>query len=161
LSKVNISRYASIALFVLLVAAVLSLGLRARASSAPICQILNLTPMAFGGYAAGTRAPMDSMGEMELSCSAQTPVRILFGPSASGREVPREMRSSRGSLMYNLFVDAAHAVPWGDGTQGAESYTVLVIGGQPLRLPIFGRVFGNQAIAAGTYTDRVVVTLMF
>jgi spore coat protein U-like protein len=158
---VKISRYPSIALFALFVAAVLSVGLRAHASSAPICQILNLTPMAFGGYSSGANAPMDSMGEMELSCSAQMPVRILLGPSASGRELPREMRSSRGSLMYNLFMDAAHAVPWGDGTQGAPSYTVLVMGGQPLRLPIFGRVFGNQAIPPGTYTDRIVVTLMF
>jgi spore coat protein U-like protein len=148
---VNIFRRAAIAPFALILAALLSVAPSARAGARVTCQILNVTPVNFGGYSSGGRAPMDSAGELEVSRSAQTSVRISFGPSATGRESPREMRAAGGS----------RAVPWRDGAQGTESQMALVPAGQTLRLPIFARVFGAQAIPPGNYRDRLVVTLFF
>ncbi len=132
-----------------------------RAAAAPSCAIANVTPMIFGTYHAGQTTPLDSNGELDVTCSAPSSVQILLGRGISGRESPREMTYRSFALAYNLFIDAARTIIWGDGAEGTQTYAGPLPAGQTLRLPIFGRVFPLQGLPAGTYVDRIIVTVIF
>ena len=131
-----------------------------RAASADsTCRIENVSPIAFGGYTSGSPTHLDSVGELEVRCSG--PVRIHMGRGTSGRLSPREMRGVSGSLSYGLFLDAARTSEWGDGSEGTSPFVGMLTSGQVMRIPVFGRVFGRQAVPAGRYIDQITVTIIF
>jgi spore coat protein U-like protein len=133
-----------------------------RAGAAPACQIANVTPMIFGTYHGGQTSPLDSNGEIDVSCTGPTSIQIVLGRGLSAHESPREMTGPRGlSLAYNLFMDAARTVAWGDGSEGTQTFMGTVMAGQTLRLPVFGRVFALQALPPGNYLDQIVVSIIF
>ncbi len=129
--------------------------------AAPTCDILNATPLAFGPYTSGQAAPVDSIGEIDVQCTGTLAVRISLGRGASGHQAPRAMSERGASLAYNIFLDATHTTIWGDGADGTQSFTGTAQAGQPLRLPMFGRIFGLQGVPRGRYTDRIVVVVTF
>lgn len=134
----------------------------ARADAAPTCQIANATPMTFGTYHAGQAGPLDSVGEIDVTCAGAASIQVILGRGISGRESPRELTGGGVSIAYNLFLDAARTTIWGDGAEGTQTFMGAVMAAQTLRLPVFGRIFALQAGAPrGTYTDRIVVSVIF
>ena len=130
-------------------------------AAGPSCAIANVTPMVFATYHSGQSLPLDSDGEIDVTCSTARSLQIVLGRSATGRESPREMTFGPFLLAYNLFMDAARTIIWGDGAEGTQIYLGTTTLGQTLRLPIFGRVFPLQGLPAGTYIDRIAVTVIF
>lgn len=147
--------------FMIAAAAPLAVLLASRAAAARACSVTNVTPMSFGTYPLMSPTPVDTVGELTIDCIDPTPVRIILGRGISGHQAPRELRSGGISLDYNLFADAARTIVWGDSTDGTQSMMGMTPGGAPLRLPIFGRIFALQAVPPGTYTDRIVVAVVF
>jgi spore coat protein U-like protein len=134
---------------------------RSAIAAGPSCAIANVTPMIFATYHSGQSLPLDSEGELDVTCSSPASVQILLGRGATGRESPREMTFGPFLLAYNLFMDAARTIVWGDGAEGTQRYSGTTTAGQTLRLPIFGRVFALQGLPAATYSDRITVTVIF
>lgn len=132
-----------------------------RAGAVPSCRITNVTPMNFGAHDLSSSTPLDSTGELAVDCGAQTPVQIIMGRGLSGHQTPREMAARGISLFYNLFLDAARTIAWGDGTEGTQTFMGIVPAQQTLRLPIFGRVFPRQLVPAGIYMDRIIAVAIF
>jgi spore coat protein U-like protein len=71
---------------------------------------------------------------------------------------------SGATLKYNIYVDAARSIVWGDGNIGtlvvADAYSLA--GPSVTRnYPAYGRIFGNQNAPVGVYTDSIIVTLHF
>lgn len=148
-------------LAILVIAAVLFPG----AAEAINCRV-TVSPLAFGLYNPGQAAPLDSVANLTVRCQAQPGTyAVMIGPGLSGNQLVRTMLAGPGQVLnYNLYRDPAHTQLWGDGTPP----TFLVTGartakGRPTFYdhPIYGRIFGNQFPDPGTYTDTLMVTVLF
>jgi spore coat protein U-like protein len=72
------------------------------------------------------------------------------------------MKASGGNrLDYNLYLDAARTIVWGDGTNGTATYTATPIDGQVVSIPVYGRIPPRQNVAAGSYGATIRVQLLF
>ena len=129
------------------------------------CRV-TVAPLAFGIYNPGQATPVDSVANITVRCQAQPGTyAVTIGAGLSGDQLARTMLAGAGQVLnYNLYRDPARTQVWGDGTPP----TFLVAGariekGRPTSYdhPIYGRIFGNQFPDPGTYTDTLLVTVLF
>jgi spore coat protein U-like protein len=90
--------------------------------------------------------------------------QIALSPGRGADFLSRKMFNNTYSLNYNLYIDPARTVIWGDGTQG----TAALAGSSTCQLSntcrhiIYGRIPAHQGSAAvGNYSDTIVVTLNY
>ena len=134
----------------------------AQGPGAAMCTI-SVVGVAFGNYNPFTPTPVDSAGSVVFNCNNKAKnIVVTLGPGQSGTFFSRAMTSGAQSLGYNLFLDAARTVVWGDGTGGTSTYAdnnpandINVV------LPVYGRVPAGIDVSVGTYTDTVVATIEF
>ena len=135
-----------------------------RSAAAITCQISGVVGVSFGSYDVLDAEPTDSVGSVTYRCSNVGPsdtVSIALG-AGGPTFVPRSMPGSGDSLRYNLYLDAARSVVWGDGTGGTSVYG-------PLRPPddesvtvvIYGRVPPGEDAAAGAFGEAITARLDF
>lgn len=121
----------------------------------------------FGAYDPNGPAPTDTSGTITVNC---TGVLALFGsveaaasPGSSGNTAQRTMRQGGDSLAYNLYVDSARTVVFGDGNSGTATLVAplngLLIFNQSL--PFYARLPARQWTRAGTYSDNIVITITY
>ena len=123
---------------------------------------INTTGVNFGPYNVFDSAPVDSTGSVRYQCSGNTnSFTVAIGRGSSPTFTPRTLRSGADAMNYNLYLDAARTNVWGDGTSGTTLFTVSSSGGKAVTVPIFGRIPAGQDVAAGTYSDSIVVTIQF
>jgi spore coat protein U-like protein len=135
-----------------------------RAEAQSRCTIITTTAVSFGAYHPFDDRPLDSAGMLTLECAevpAGSSLRITISRGQSGSFSPRRLRFRNHALLYNLFLDAARSMIWGDGTGGSAVYTARAPAGRPLSIPIFGRIPPRQNVAPGTYTDRLILTVNY
>ena len=138
------------------------------------CTIVSASPVAFGNYDSITGAPLDVQGQIVYECGKgaggkkgngqvrdQLSVQISVNQGTAGT-FNRQMEGGRDRLRYNLYLDAARIIIWGDGTGGTQTYAATAQpNGQLVTVPVFGRLFAGQDVAGGVYLDNLVVTLDF
>jgi spore coat protein U-like protein len=113
--------------------------------------------VAFGPYDPFSVTSLDSTGNVAVTCSPAAPYTIALS-AGYGAQTGREMRNGAHALAYNLFTDATRSAVWGDGT----GLTSTVSGsGTAGGHPIYGRIPARQNVAAGTYSDIIIVTISF
>ena len=129
------------------------------------CSIESSTGISFGGYRTDATAPLDSVGSVSFRCDgvmAGDMVSIRFSKGRGpGSFSARQMRSGSDRLEYNLYLDAARTVVWGDGTDGTATYNATPVDGQVISIPVYGRIPPQQNVAAGTYSATVTVQMLF
>ena len=104
---------------------------------------------------------LDSRAQIYVSCSNKTAYSVVldFGTHASdATSTGRRMTNGAAMLHYSLFHSESRIDSWQltagilhNGLGSAFSQT----------LDIFGRVFGNQTLVLGQYSDRVVVVITY
>jgi spore coat protein U-like protein len=123
------------------------------------CTNVSATAVAFGSYNPMSATPLDAAGSISYACTPNTPPLITLSRGSSSTFLPRRLGGAAG-LSYNLYLDAARTVIWGDGTGGTSA-----LNGPTTRpsatVPVYGRIPPMQDVAAGAYTDLIVVTLNF
>ena len=129
------------------------------------CKLM-VTPVNFGLYMPMTPTPVDVVGDLTVRCQAQPGTfSVMIGPGISGDQTARAMSSGGpGFLFYNLYRDPARTEIWGDGTPPSFMVSgVRANKGRPtfFNLPVYGRIYANQAPDAGVYNDNLVVTVLF
>ncbi len=147
----------------IIVAVVLTLMLAAAGPAHAACTI-STTAVSFGGYDVFSPSALDAQGQISVTCSL-----IVLGftvtldrggaPSFS----PRQLKQGTEPLNYNLYLDSARTIIWGDGTAGTQVFTrsgVIVLA-QTFLLPVYGRIPPNQDVTVGLYTNTVVATVSF
>jgi spore coat protein U-like protein len=142
----------------LLLAALGAAPVAARA--APTCSFAAGNPLAFGPYDPFATAPRDATSTLVYRCPPGQGVRITLDAGASGSFATRELRQGSEVLRYNLYLDAARTVVWGDGTGGSSAgpgVTSRGPGGVTTAW-VFGRIFAAQDPVAGAYGDTIRVT---
>jgi len=120
---------------------------------------ISSTPVAFGTYDTTSPAPLDSTGTIVWSCAIAGPIRIELSAGSAGTFTPRQLTQGQSTAAYNLYLDPARTIIWGDGTVGTQAYTGSGTG--PTTVTVYGRVPALQTIAAGAYGDSIVLTIVF
>ena len=142
-----------------------ALGALAVPAAGQACTV-SATGVAFGTYDSITPAPDDGVGSVILVCHPNVhSAEVQLGAGLSGSYAPRRMRNGVILLDYNLYTSTARNIVWGNGSGGTVTVTLtggtVTAGSRTFNRPIYGRIPAGQAVAMGTYTDTIVVTVVF
>jgi spore coat protein U-like protein len=121
---------------------------------------INATNVAFGAAGLLTRA-LNAAGSLNVQCTNSGAYRIALDGGRTGSVSARKMqRSGGGEVAYQLYLDSAHSVPWGDGTGGTSMITATGTG-LAQTIPVYGVVPMQTTPAPGDYTDTITATISF
>ena len=124
----------------------------------PACTV-SVQGVNFGSYDPFGRNPVDSAGNVAVTCDAGVSYAIALS-SGGGPYAARVMANGSYLLQYNLYTDAARVMVWGDGNGGTA--TVGGSGtGSASNVTIYGRIPASQNAHVGNYADNVIVTVTF
>ncbi|GAB3394946.1 spore coat U domain-containing protein [Azotobacter armeniacus] len=115
--------------------------------------------VAYGNYDVFDTAPLDGVGNVQVSCEDGLFSYTISLSSGSGSYSERQMTSAGHVLVYNLYSDASRNSIWGDGSGGTSQ-----VGGSTsgtVDHTIYGRIPAQQNASVGIYTDSIIVTLDF
>lgn len=120
------------------------------------------TNLAFGTYDPTALSPVDATSSITVTCTPGTvfSVGLNAGTTAGATVTSREMASGSDRLGYGLYQDTARSVNWGN-TPGTDTPTAATAGLTASVLTAYGRVPAQQAVAAGSYTDTVTITVSY
>lgn len=121
----------------------------------------------FGVYDPTATAPTDTSGTITVNCTGLVSLlgtlEIAASAGSSGNVAQRTMRQGVNSLNYNLYVDPARSIAFGNGTAGTQTITRplngLLFFGQSVFF--YGRMPARQWARVGPYTDNVVITVTY
>lgn len=127
---------------------------------------VNTTPVNFGSYDVFSSTPLDTVGQVIVSCTGvgtTYSVVVQLNKGLGGSIPNRRLSQINGNdrLSYNLYTDAGRSTIWGDGTSSSSTQTVNIPGGASSTLSIYGRVPPLQDVSMGNYTDTITVTINF
>jgi spore coat protein U-like protein len=128
------------------------------ARGAPKCNVTAAGGLAFGTYDTFAAAPVDSQLRVDVKCPKPLIPRLLLSSGSAPGFVPRTLQNGSEILSYNVYLDAARTVVFGDGTGGSSFWDGP--GGSSV-LNAFGRIPPGQDVAVGIYTDTLSLTVLF
>ena len=120
---------------------------------------LNVTGVNFGSYDVFSNSALDTTGNIDVNCPSGVGYSMAL-TAGGGTQTQRVMGSGAHTLNYNLYTAANRAVVWGDATSG----TVTVNGtgiGLSVNHGVYGRIPALQNVRAGSYSDMIIVELIF
>lgn len=159
----------------LLLLGLLGVAPNAWAQAAQDCTV-SATPVAFGVYdPVESTTPLDGVGQITVDCRGNFVFfQVSLSAGGSGSYAAREMTSGPNTLQYNLYLDAARTIIFGDGSGGSQNNWCVTgftfnrcVGSNPpgptrrAVLPFYGRVPAGQDPAVGFYSDVVQVEIVF
>jgi spore coat protein U-like protein len=162
------ARFAALTLLALLTALDLP-----PAQAAVLDCTVSATSVAFGTYTPLQPGALIGTGTMTAICtvnSHRNTITVDLTAGASGSFTARTMTTTVGAstyrLNYNLYLDAADTVIWGDGTGGSQvdAVTLTRHGNNntiTTNLTVYGAVAPAQDPAPGIYTDGLTVSVNF
>jgi spore coat protein U-like protein len=122
---------------------------------------ISTTPVAFGDYNVLAAPPKTTTGSVTYQCTLGINIIVTLSRGSSSAFDPRTMRNGAEVLNYNLYREATYQTIWGDGTGGTQSYTALATVLFPTTVTVYARLPAGQNVAAGSYGDSVVATIIF
>jgi spore coat protein U-like protein len=134
-------------------------------AEAMVCSFTTVVGVSFGNYNVFGSAAVDAAGSMTYLCTTGPAsfVTIDISTGSSGVTSARTLTRGASALTYNLYESAARTGnPWGNGTGSTTHYgPVLVVLDAATTVDVYGRIPGSQNVAAGAYSDTVVLTINF
>ena len=121
----------------------------------------------FGSYNPFTLSATDASGNVNVSCtgiSLLVSYTIKLSTGSSGSFANRTMTLGATDLNYNLYTNLLRVSVWGDGTGSSFTITdgyLITLGTVAKDYPVYGRLFAQQNVAAGTYSDTILVTVNY
>lgn len=139
----------------------------ADAAESAHCNLAS-TGLNFGKYFASESNPTDITGALQIVCTttSPTPVWVNASVALSAGAGPVAARRFSEGLRYQLFVDPARTIVWGDltGAAGARPISGLISREQELRIvvPVYGRLLARQSGArVGRFVDMITATISY
>jgi len=128
-----------------------------------VCTISS-TSVAFGTYDPFSAAPLNTAGQIVYVCGNRDHnVSISLSRGSAPSFQPRVMKNGNSFLQYNLYLDPAQTIIWGNGSGGTQTY--FIKNPQPnnreIRVPIYGSVLPGQNVTVGNYSDTLTLTIDF
>lgn len=127
----------------------------------PRCSVES-TGLSFGAYNVFDALPLDAVGTLVIECSGLGPgaqVAIGLGRGNEREHLKRALRHKRFALRYQVYLDAARTLVWGDGSGGTSLFRTRPPNGRALSIPMFGRIPALQSVTPGSYSDQLVVSV--
>ena len=153
------------------------MGVSGMGYAALSCSVSGLS-LNFGNYDDSSAANTDVSTVFSVSCCRNPPgnnailtVKMGLSTNSTGANkiLTREMKNSGNAdrMSYQLYSGSFGGTVWGDGVIGGSAWvqainvtincpTLTVI---PVGSAIFGRIFPQQAVSAGSYGDTVTITI--
>jgi spore coat protein U-like protein len=123
---------------------------------------ISVSSVNFGAYDIFSNIPKDITGSITYNCTGVNPtptsVAIDLSQGNASNYNQRQLRNGTDSINYNLYLDAAGQIIWGNASSGTSRYTSSVLNGN---VTIYGRIPARQKVTAGTYSDTITVTIEF
>jgi len=146
----------------LLCSATASLGICLFFSPAMADCTISATSVSFGAYDVFNGAPRDSTGSVIYNCNRRTPITIALDRGGAPSFNPRRMLKVSEPLNYNLYLNAATTIIWGDGSGGTQVHSDSnPPRNQNVTVTIFGRIPAGQDVSSGSYTNMITATINF
>lgn len=124
----------------------------------PNCTVASAT-LDFGTYVSGQAAVLNGFTTVAYSNCPAGILKFELDNGANGTTATRRMSNgSSGLLNYGLYKDSARTQNFGQGTNG-KNVTLTATGSGSIS--VYGSIPATQAVAEGTYTDTVQITLTF
>lgn len=128
------------------------------------CMIVDGPQISFGRYDVFSPAPLDAAGSFSYECHGGTGdslVLIELSMGGGSGDGMREMSNGAKRLAYDLYLDAARTIRWGNGTNGSSSYGPIRPSLGTNTLWIYGRIPARQNVSTGTYSDTLTMTIVY
>jgi spore coat protein U-like protein len=132
---------------------------------------VSATSIAFGTYNPLSASPTAATGSWTVTCnavgngSATVSGTLTLSTGSSGKYSSRQMNFGANKLLYNIYLTPTYQQILGDGTAGtyAPSDSGTVTAGQVYKVTgsMYGLIPASQDIAAGGYSDTIVVTVTY
>lgn len=148
----------------------LALGASARAAVTFTCTV-SASSIAFGLYNPLSATPTAATGSWMVTCtavgsgSATVAGTLTLSTGSSGKFSSRQMNLGTNKLLYNVYLTPSYQQILGDGTSGtyAPSDSGTVTAGQVYQVSgnMYGLIPAAQDVAAGSYSDTLLVTVTY
>ena len=127
-------------------------------SVAPICSVSAGT-LGFGSYSGSI---VNATATVTVNCTNTAPYQVSLSGGSSQSGSARRMAGPLSSyLSYQLFRDSGRTLTWGDGSAQLGARQGGTGNGSAQSLTVYGRIPAGQTVAAGSYSDSVVVTVEY
>lgn len=141
---------------------------QAEAASVISC-VIGATPIPFGAYDPTNPSDVTPTGSISVTCSLISGLSIFVGytitlSTGSGSYAARKMTGTATPMYYNLYINGAWTQIWGDGTGGTFTKTdgyLVAIGNTTLSYTVYSKLPARQLVAAGGYSDNVVISVNY
>jgi len=142
-------------------------NLSVSATVASTCTISQTSALTFTGYDRASASDNDSIGSMTIACTnGGSPTSVSFDTgansgtpcdTASGGADANNRCLSDGTdvLAYNIYTSSGRTTKF--GLTGTSTTSETSTGA----FNIYGRIFKNQAVGTGSYTDTLVATVNY
>lgn len=122
----------------------------------------------FGAYNYLNSPSLAISTSLSLSCTCSGSNTLSYSISlskgAASSYAPRQMQSGANRLDYNLYMDAAHTVVWGDGTGGSQVASASGINCKNTTYTASPTVYGlippSPNVVPGNYQDSTITVTM-
>lgn len=135
------------------------------ASAITSCTFVSVVGVAFGAYDVFDVVPLASTGSITYRCDGvlQNETIVLdLSAGNSGNTLARTLTGTTTPLSYNLYLDAAHTLIWGNGAGGTSHHgPTTPPDAQNVTVTVFGLIPDRQSVVAGSYSDTIVATILF
>lgn len=125
---------------------------------------LTSTSVVFGNYDIFSPTPLDTLGQIIFRCGSNDHnVSISIDKGGAPTFNPRRLLNGSNVLNYNLYLDAARTVIWGDATSGTQNFFIQnpQPNNQDISIPVYGRIPAGQGVSVGNYGNMLTVTINF
>lgn len=123
--------------------------------------VITAVPVNFGVYQPFSASPVDSNGTITIRCHFVGPYNIAINAPVTGNFAGRHLSRPGSQLFYQLYTDPTRRTVWGDGTGGSGAVSGYCAGSCNNDHTMYGRIPSRQSVTPGTYTDTVIVTVIF
>ena len=141
----------------------------ADAAGSAVCA-LSTTSLVFGQYVPSRGGSSDFTATVYVSCTtsgtSSAIVEGTLGLIGPGTPAGRELVAGSHRLRYQLYLDPARTIPWGDGSGGTRTKAISVAVGSAASAreahTIYGRIRARQSnVAVGHYTGQITAVLNY
>ena len=117
----------------------------------------------FGNYSPFSAIPVTGTSTFQIRCTPPGTGVVSLSRGSSATYNPRTMIRAAvpaTTMNYNLYLDAANTIIWGDGTSGTQVLTFTPVPGNiNLTATIYGTIPAGLDVRPGTYNDTIQATL--
>lgn len=141
----------------------------ANAAGGAACT-LSATSLVFGQYVPSRGGPSDFTATLHISCTASGTssaiVEGTIGLIGPGTPAARELAAGSHRLRYQLYLDPARTIPWGDGSGGTRTKAISIAVGPAGTArethTVYGRMRARQSpLTVGHYTGQITAVLNY